>query len=118
MKLDITASAKVDFILILSADVIIDLLCFGSRRQLAALESIGRRFHVLIDVGLSSAPFICFQHLACPIEIPIECFKKMDEQNKLHDVEDGKVRFLLRYDGNHNILQVADITITTFSNRN
>ena len=103
MKLDITASAKVDFILILSADVIIDLLRFGRRRQLAALESIGRRFHVLIDVGLSSAPFICFQHLACPIEIPIESFKKMDEQNKLHDVEDGKVRFLLRFDGNPNI---------------
>ena len=79
--------------------MLIDLLRFGRRRQLAALEPIGRRFHVLIDVGLSSAPFICIKYLACPIERPAWHFKKLDEQNKLHDVKDGKVHFFLVLSG-------------------
>ena len=93
LKLDITASAKVDFIVRLPVDVLIDLLRFGRRQQLAALESIGRRFHVLIKAVFSKAPFIYFKYLSCPIERPDKWFKKVDKQNKLHD--DEKVQFLL-----------------------
>ena len=95
MKLEIVTASKVDFILVIPADVLIDLLRFGRRRQLAALESIGRRFHVLIDVGLSSAPFIHFKYLCGQIEIPAWHFNKLDEQNKLQGVEDETVQFLL-----------------------
>ena len=94
-KLKIVTASKVDFILILSTDVLIDLLRFGRRRQLAALESIGRRLYVLIDVGLSSAPFIYFKYLCSQIEIPAWHFNKLDEQNKLQGVEDETVQFLL-----------------------
>ena len=99
--MDITASAKVDFNFILPDDVLIELLGFGRRRQLAALELIGRRFYGIIDVGLSSAPFIYIKHLACPIEVHTKNFDKMVKQNKLrlHDVEDekDKVKFLSNF---------------------
>ena len=98
--MDIAASAKVDLILILPTDVLIDLLRFGRRRQLAALESIGQRFYVLIEAVFSNAPFIYFKYLGCPIKIPAKCFKKM--LNKLCHVEE-KVQFLLRCDGNPNM---------------
>ena len=94
-KLDIVAGDKVDFILIISADVLIDLLRFGRRRQLAALESIGVRFHVLIEAVFSKAPFIYFKYLCSQIEMPAWHFNKLDEQNKLQGVEDETVQFLL-----------------------
>ena len=95
--MDITASAKVDFIVRLPADVLIDLLRFGRRQQLAALESIGRRFYVLIEAVFSKAPFIYFKYLACPIEVQTKNVDKMVKQNKLQGVEDEKdnVKFLL-----------------------
>ena len=89
-KLDITASAEVDFIFILPDDVLIELLGFGRRRQLAALESIGRRFHVLIKAVFSKAPFIYFKYLACPIEVQTKNVDRMVKQNKLQGVEDEK----------------------------
>ena len=91
--LDIAEAVNVDFIFHLSADVIIDSLRFGRRRQLAVLELIGRRFHVLIDVGLSGAPFLYFKYLLCAIERPITWFKKMNDPIKF-DISNGKVSSL------------------------
>ena len=65
-QLGIAATTNIDFILIFPADVLIDLLRFGRRRQLAALKLIGRRLHVLIDV-------LTFQRAIFIFQIPALC---------------------------------------------
>ena len=39
-------------------DVFFDVLRWGNRRQLAKLERIGRRFHIVIDNKLGVTPFL------------------------------------------------------------
>lgn len=46
------------FVSNLYADVLIEVLFYGKRRELVVLEQIGRRFHRLIDSELKKAPFI------------------------------------------------------------
>ena len=81
----------------LSADVLIDLLRFGRRKQLAILELIGQRFYLLIDVGLSGAPFLRFNYLTCAVELAPKIFEKICEEkgfeNENDNENDKKVNF-------------------------
>lgn len=53
---------KVEYVVVayirLCFDVLGDVLQFGSRRELSALERIGRYFHVLIDERFVTKPFL------------------------------------------------------------
>ena len=40
-------------------DIFFEELSFGNRRQLAKLESIGRRFRIVIDQKFGVTPFLC-----------------------------------------------------------
>ena len=73
--------------------MLIDLLRFGRRKQLAILELIGQRFYLLIDVGLSRAPFLCFNYLTCAIERATKVFEKIFEHKKFEN-ENDKVIFV------------------------
>ena len=46
------------FFVFLCADVLLDVLRFGSRRRLDQLERIGRRFHRIVENFFCKAPFI------------------------------------------------------------
>ena len=47
-----------EFIVRLCFDVLLDVLRYGDRDQLAGLEYIGRRLHFLIDKHIKGAPFL------------------------------------------------------------
>ena len=49
---------KLDFPVHLCSDVLLELLRFGTRCNLARIEPIGRRFHRLIELYLRKAPFL------------------------------------------------------------
>ena len=49
----------IEFVVRLCSDVFLDVFRWGNRRQLAALEKIGRRFHWQIDGFFKEAPFLC-----------------------------------------------------------
>ena len=45
-------------VVILCLDVILEVLRYGKRRQLAMLELVGRKFHWIIDRTFVAAPFL------------------------------------------------------------
>ena len=49
---------KLEFSVHLCDDTLLELLRFGMRCQLATIESIGRRFHRIIESNLRKAPFL------------------------------------------------------------
>ena len=49
---------KAEFFVRLCFDIFFEELSFGNRRQLAKLESIGRRFRVVIDQKFGVKPFL------------------------------------------------------------
>ena len=57
-ELQTTKDRKVEFFVCSCFDVFFEELSFGNRRQLAKLESIGRRFRVVIDQKFRMAPFL------------------------------------------------------------
>ena len=73
--------------------MLIDLLRFGRRKQLAILELIGQRLYLLIDVGLSRAPFLCFNYLTCAVELAPKIFGKNFEEKGFEN-ENDKVNFV------------------------
>lgn len=49
---------KTEFFVCLCFDAFLEVLLSGNRRQLAKLESIGRRFHLVIDQKIGVEPFL------------------------------------------------------------
>ena len=51
---------RVRFFVRLCSDALLEVLGWGNRRQLTALEKLGKRFHWLIDRCFEGAPFLLF----------------------------------------------------------
>ena len=47
-----------EFFLLLCNDVFLEIICWGNRRQLVKLESVGKRFHWNIERWLPTTPFL------------------------------------------------------------
>ena len=49
---------EVRFFVILCGDVLLEVLQFGNRRQLAKLERVGRRLHWMVENRFDNRPFV------------------------------------------------------------
>ena len=58
---------RVRFFVRLCSDVLLEALGWGNRRQLTALEELGKRFHWLIDRCFEGAPFLLFDLYIVPL---------------------------------------------------
>ena len=58
MEISSNGGKNVLFIVRLCSDVVLEVLCWGDRRQLALLEKFGKRFYLLIDGSFKGAPFL------------------------------------------------------------
>ena len=58
MEISSNGGKNVLFVVRLCSDVVLEVLCWGDRRQLALLEKLGKRFHLLIDRSFEGAPFL------------------------------------------------------------
>lgn len=47
-----------EFIVLLCRDVLIEVLCYGTRYQLVRLEKVGKRFHQVVENYFGNVPFI------------------------------------------------------------
>ena len=58
MEISSNRGTKIQFVVRLCSDLFLDVLCWGDRRQLASLEKLGKRFHLLIDGCFEGTPFL------------------------------------------------------------
>ena len=58
MEISSNGGKNVLFVVRLCSDVVLEVLCWGDRRQLALLEKLGKRFHLLIDRWFEGVPFL------------------------------------------------------------
>ena len=58
MEISSNGGKNVLFVVRLCSDVVLEVLCWGDRRQLVSLEKLGKRFHLLIDGWFEEAPFL------------------------------------------------------------